>query len=698
MALDEDGGTLRAVRLWGRPEVETEAFELASRDHAVVRGTGLPGRVWDAGELVWVPDVLAERDFARGAAAAEAGLHGAVALPLLVAGEVIGVAEFLGRELRLPEPPLASTLTAIGSQLGLFLARMQAEQAREQLLGSEREARATAEGAARMLTKLEEVTEAALRHVVSGDVLNEMLRQITRLLDSDTSAILLLDEEGKFLTLRAALGFEGEIELAVPIPFGEGMAGRVAASAKPVVIRDLAEVELASPHLRERGIRSLVAIPIMVGEQVIGVAHAGSVETGQFDEVDMRLLHLMADRIALAITQSQAYEDERRARHEAELAHRRLAFLAEASTLLATSLDYESTLRAVARLAVPHLADWCVVDVAVENSRLERIAVAHIDPDKVSLAASSSGAGPPGDATRSAPMRCCAAGRPSWLPRFPRRCWSGRPATTSSLEVVRHLGIRSYMCVPIWGGRRPRRADLRDRGVGSGATRRPTSRWRRSWLDVPRSRSRTRCSTAGRGARPGIAGAGRGRRRRLPDRLPRAIGLWNPAAETITGLKAEEVVGRPAAEALPGWETSGRACRSSRARRAVARAETVPLDLGGRELWLSISGVGFADGTVYAFRDLTQDRALEELKAEFVSTVSHELRTPLAAVYGAAMTLSGRDFAADEEQRDKLLGVIVSEAERLATIVDDILWASRLDADSMRSRSRAATRRGSLRA
>ena len=52
---------------------------------------------------------------------------------------------------------------------------------------------------------------------------------------------------------------------------------------------------------------------------------------------------------------------------------------------------------------------------------------------------------------------------------------------------------------------------------------------------------------------------------------------------------------------------------------------------GGRELWLSISGVGFADGTVYAFRDLTQDRVLEELKADFVSTVSHELRTPLAA-------------------------------------------------------------------
>ena len=62
-----------------------------------------------------------------------------------------------------------------------------------------------------------------------------------------------------------------------------------------------------------------------------------------------------------------------------------------------------------------------------------------------------------------------------------------------------------------------------------------------------------------------------------------------------------------------------------------ARAETVPLELDGRELWLSASGVGYADGTVYAFRDLTEERALEELKSEFVATVSHELRTPLAA-------------------------------------------------------------------
>ena len=164
----------------------------------------------------------------------------------------------------------------------------------------------------------------------------------------------------------------------------------------------------------------------------------------------------MADRIALAITQSQAYEDERRARHEAELAHRRLAFLAEASTLLATSLDYESTLRAVARLAVPHLADWCVVDVAVDGpgwsgsrSRTSIRTRSRSSRSSAPLAAAQ-------ETIRSARTRCCAAERRSWRPRSPTRC-SPTPSDDEHLEVIRDIGLRSYMCVPMWGAR-PRRS------------------------------------------------------------------------------------------------------------------------------------------------------------------------------------------------------------------------------------------------
>ena len=105
----------------------------------------------------------------------------------------------------------------------------------------------------------------------------------------------------------------------------------------------------------------------------------------------------------------------------------------------------------------------------------------------------------------------------------------------------------------------------------------------------------------------------------------------------------------------------------------------MPVEIGGRELWLSFSGVGFEDGTVYAFRDLTSDRALEELRQDLVATVSHELRTPLAAIYGSALTLRRGDVRLELELRDKLLEVIVEESERLAVIVNDLLLASQLD-------------------
>jgi signal transduction histidine kinase len=104
-----------------------------------------------------------------------------------------------------------------------------------------------------------------------------------------------------------------------------------------------------------------------------------------------------------------------------------------------------------------------------------------------------------------------------------------------------------------------------------------------------------------------------------------------------------------------------------------------------REVWFSITGVGFDNGSVYAFRDLTEERAVETLKSDFVSTISHELRTPLAAIYGAALTLRREDVVLAEPQRTGLLEVIASESDRLARIVNDVLWVSRLESDGLRT-------------
>ena len=158
------------------------------------------------------------------------------------------------------------------------------------------------------------------------------------------------------------------------------------------------------------------------------------------------------------------------------------------------------------------------------------------------------------------------------------------------------------------------------------------------------------------------------------------ITYWNPAARAITGLEPENVLGRPAEDALPGWEAIGPEVPVAAVPGPGSlEAKTLPLDIEGRELWISISGVLYEDGVVYAFRNLTEERALDELKGEFVATVSHELRTPLAAIYGAAQTLRRADIILTDENRDRLLEVIAAESERLTRIAEEILLANNID-------------------
>jgi two-component system phosphate regulon sensor histidine kinase PhoR len=169
----------------------------------------------------------------------------------------------------------------------------------------------------------------------------------------------------------------------------------------------------------------------------------------------------------------------------------------------------------------------------------------------------------------------------------------------------------------------------------------------------------------------------------LVDRTGR-VRLWNSAAHWITGLEEAEVLGRPAATAIPGWEAIEPRIPVASAGEA-ARAESIPLQFDDRELWLSMSAVGYEDGTVYAFRDLTEERALESMRQDLVATVSHELRTPLAAIYGAALTLRRDDVDLEEELHNKLLDVIAEESDRLADIVNDLLLASQLDSGRLKA-------------
>ncbi len=161
------------------------------------------------------------------------------------------------------------------------------------------------------------------------------------------------------------------------------------------------------------------------------------------------------------------------------------------------------------------------------------------------------------------------------------------------------------------------------------------------------------------------------------------VRLWNRAAELVTGCDRDTVLGRPIADVFTGWDVLAAEIPVS-AGWAPARSVTLPVELNGRELWLSFSGVRSLAGVVYAFRDLTIERKLEEAKSDFVASVSHELRTPMTAVLGAAQTLLRDDIELSPDRRRQLLEMIGSQGRRLTQVTDDVLLASRLDRGDLR--------------
>jgi PAS domain S-box-containing protein len=157
-----------------------------------------------------------------------------------------------------------------------------------------------------------------------------------------------------------------------------------------------------------------------------------------------------------------------------------------------------------------------------------------------------------------------------------------------------------------------------------------------------------------------------------------AVRLWNRAATLAMGVAADEILGKPLADAVANWDALAASIPVAE-EGAAARGVTLPIEIRGRDLWLSFVAVRLADGIVYAFRDVTGERLLEEERNDFVATISHELRTPMTGVYGAAQTLLHRHGELRPAERQTLLSMIATEAARLSQITDEVLLTSQLD-------------------
>jgi PAS domain S-box-containing protein len=546
------------------------------------------------------------------------------------------------------------------------------------LFSREREARAKAEEAAERLRDLEVISGAALTYLDLDPLLEKLLEGVRTVMRGDTSVALLLDETGDELVAMWSRGLEEEVEAGVRIPVGRGFAGRVASTRRPVFIPDVKRAELVNPLLVQKGLESLLGVPLLVEGRLLGVLHVGSLQPRVFTDDDERTLQLLADRVALAIEQSRLYERER-------AASRRLEFLAEASELLGATLDYPAALQGLSTISVPYLGDWCVIDLVGADGHLERVAVSHANTRLETAAYEFHERFPPDPEAPHGPANVLRTGRSELIREVAEEhLLAASRGDPELLEALRAIGMTSLMCTPLVArgrviGTVTVLSDQAERLFGEEDLATAEELARRAAVAVDNALLFHEVERRAEAARV-LEHIGDGVFMIDADGVVR---LWNRAAEALTHLDSDDVVGRAAAEAIPGWAAIAGRVPVASAPGATRGAETLPLELPGRELWLSIVAVGFAEGTVYAFRDLTEERVLEELRSDFVSTVSHELRTPLAAIYGAALTLQRDDLPLDEMQRENLLDVISAESDRLARTVNDILWASRLDADRM---------------
>lgn len=293
LLLEEDGATLAARAARGLEEGVERGFRLPV-------GVGFAGRVAAEREPVVIAQVTPEE--VANPLLIEKGISSLLGVPLIAEGELVGVLHVGTLQPRDFTTDDADLLRVAADRAALAIAYAR-------LYDSERRARSR-------LESLQLVTDAALAYLTLDDLLIALLDRISSVLSADTAAILLLDDEAEGdgpgnLVARAAKGLEEEVEERFTLAVGKGFAGRVAESRAPVVIDDVGPDDVENPLLLEKGVKSLLGVPLVVERGLVGVLHVGSLTLRTFGNDDIELLQLVADRVALAIDHDRLLEQHR---------------------------------------------------------------------------------------------------------------------------------------------------------------------------------------------------------------------------------------------------------------------------------------------------------------------------------------------------------------------------------------------------
>jgi signal transduction histidine kinase len=283
---------------------DDERNELVARaavglEEEVERGVRIPidggfaGRVAGERRPIIVEDV--DRAEILNPILREKGIKSLLGVPLVVEGQLLGVVHVGTLSPRAFSPEDVELLQLAADRAAIAIAHAR-------LFERERQARAR-------LEQLQIVTDAALGHLELEELLRELPSRIHDILSADTVAILMREEETEELVTRAAVGLEEEVERGVRIPIGRGFAGRVAALRRPIVLEHVDHTNVLNPGLRKKGIKSLLGVPLIVGDSVLGVLHVGTLEPRVFTKDDVEFLELVAARAALAIEKARVHDE-----------------------------------------------------------------------------------------------------------------------------------------------------------------------------------------------------------------------------------------------------------------------------------------------------------------------------------------------------------------------------------------------------
>jgi GAF domain-containing protein len=302
------------------------------------------------------------------------------------------------------------------------------------------------------LLLLASVTDAALANTDLDGLLADLLERLSDVLAVDAASVLLLTDDGRELVQAASVGLPEGLPSSVLVPVGKGPAGLVAASRDPVLIEDLDQLEVVRPALRQAKLRAWAGAPLVARGRLVGVIEVGTREADRLGDEILELLELIGERVALAIEHVRRFERERRIRQAAVAAEERAQVLYQSTRVFATAGDDAAILQGLAHLAVPGLADLCLIAMVEQVGGvpafrpMARVVAPGVDQaaldaltDRYRL-----------DLDSDDPVaRVVAGGRAVVLAEVTDEMRAADAADAEHLRLRRALGIRSGLLVPL---------------------------------------------------------------------------------------------------------------------------------------------------------------------------------------------------------------------------------------------------------